>query len=103
MVAPLIRDLGAALAMHPEPETVRMVLNAQAGKAGLPMGGRDLHIGDMSRGILPAAAPLSNPSWINRAMIDALTRRNARHPTCCGCTRRTAASPQSGQTTSGSA
>ena len=59
IVAPLIRDLGAALAMHPGPETVRMVLNAQIGKSGPPMNGKDLHIGDMSRGILPATAPLS--------------------------------------------
>jgi 2-oxoisovalerate dehydrogenase E1 component len=59
VVAPLIRDLGAALAMHPEPETVHMVLSAQAGKAGPPMDGRDFHIGDLDRGILPASAPLS--------------------------------------------
>ena len=59
VVAPLIRDLGAALAMHPGPETVRMVLNAQMGKSGPPMDGKDLHIGDMARGILPATAPLS--------------------------------------------
>ncbi len=59
VVAPVIRDLGAALAMHPEPETVRMVLNAQMAKAGPPMEGKDLHVGDFSRGILPATAPLS--------------------------------------------
>ncbi|MEE8523034.1 MAG: thiamine pyrophosphate-dependent enzyme, partial [Thermoanaerobaculia bacterium] len=59
VVAPLIRDLGAALAMNPEPEGVRQVLNAQMGKAGPPMEGRDFHIGDLSRGILPPAAPLS--------------------------------------------
>jgi 2-oxoisovalerate dehydrogenase E1 component len=59
VVAPLIRDAGAALAMHPEPETVRMILSAQAGKAGPPMDGRDFHIGDLQRGILPASAPLS--------------------------------------------
>ena len=59
VVAPLIRDLGAALAMHPEPETVHQVLSAQSGKAGPPMDGRDFHIGDLSRGILPPAAPLS--------------------------------------------
>ncbi|NNE07420.1 MAG: hypothetical protein HKN20_02535, partial [Gemmatimonadetes bacterium] len=59
VVAPLIRDLGAALAMDASPETVRMVLSAQMAKAGPPMDGRDLHIGDLSRGILPAAAPLS--------------------------------------------
>jgi 2-oxoisovalerate dehydrogenase E1 component len=58
VVAPMIRDLGAALAMRPDDETVRMVLSAQAGKAGPPMEGKDFHIGDLSWGILPAAAPL---------------------------------------------
>jgi len=59
VVAPMIRDAGAALAMHPEAATVRMILNAQMAKAGPPMNGKDLHIGDFSRGILPTAAPLS--------------------------------------------
>ena len=59
VVGPIIRDLGAALAMRPDPATVRMVLNAQMGKQGLPMNGKDLHIGDFEWGILPAAAPLS--------------------------------------------
>ena len=59
VVAPLIRDLGVALAMRPEPETVRMVLSAQMAKAGPPMGGKDLHFGDFGSGILPAAAPLA--------------------------------------------
>jgi 2-oxoisovalerate dehydrogenase E1 component len=59
VVAPLIRDVGAALCMKPDVEGVRMVLNAQVGKAGPPMDGRDLHIGDLSWGIVPASAPLS--------------------------------------------
>jgi 2-oxoisovalerate dehydrogenase E1 component len=59
VVAPIIRDVGAALAMRPAPETIRMVLNGQMGKAGPPMDGRDLHIGDWDWGVLPAAAPLS--------------------------------------------
>jgi 2-oxoisovalerate dehydrogenase E1 component len=59
VIAPIIRDLGAALCMKPDGETVRMVLNAQMGKAGPPMEGRDLHVGDFSAGIVPAAAPLS--------------------------------------------
>ncbi|HVQ13679.1 MAG TPA: thiamine pyrophosphate-dependent enzyme, partial [Vicinamibacterales bacterium] len=59
IVGPIIRDLGIALAMRPEPATVRMVLNAQMAKAGPPMDGRDLHIGDWEWGILPATAPLS--------------------------------------------
>jgi 2-oxoisovalerate dehydrogenase E1 component len=59
VVAPIIRDLGAALAMRHTPESVRMVLGAQMGKAGPPMDGRDLHIGNWDWGVLPAAAPLS--------------------------------------------
>lgn len=59
VVAPLIRDLGIALAMRPDREAVRMVLSAQMAKAGAPMDGRDLHVGDFPWGVLPAAAPLS--------------------------------------------
>ena len=36
-----------------------MVLSAQMAKAGPPMNGKDLHVGDFARGILPAAAPLA--------------------------------------------
>jgi 2-oxoisovalerate dehydrogenase E1 component len=36
-----------------------MILSAQMGKAGPPMNGRDLHVGDFANGILPAAAPLA--------------------------------------------
>lgn len=59
VVAPLIRDLGAALAMRLSRESVRMVLRAQMGKGGPPMDGRDLHIGDWEYGVLPASAPLT--------------------------------------------
>ena len=59
VIGPIIRDVGAALAMRNDPATVRMVLNAQMGKAGPPMDGRDLHIGDFEWGIVPATAPLS--------------------------------------------
>jgi 2-oxoisovalerate dehydrogenase E1 component len=59
IVAPLIRDLGAALAMRPTAESVRMALSAQMGKAGPPMAGKDFHIGDLDHGVLPACAPLS--------------------------------------------
>jgi 2-oxoisovalerate dehydrogenase E1 component len=62
VISPMIRDLGAALAMHNAPETVRMVLSAQMAKAGPPMNGRDLHIGDWAHGILPAMAPLGSPA-----------------------------------------
>ena len=59
VVAPIIRDVGAALAMKADRDTVRMILSAQMGKAGPPMNGRDLHVGDFANGILPAAAPLA--------------------------------------------
>ena len=45
--------------MRPTAETVRMALSAQIGKAGPPMHGKDLHVGDMTCGVLPAAAPLA--------------------------------------------
>ena len=62
VVSPMIRDLGAALCMNNSAETVRSVLSAQMGKAGPPMNGRDLHIGDWEHGVLPAMAPLGSPA-----------------------------------------
>jgi 2-oxoisovalerate dehydrogenase E1 component len=62
VVSPMIRDLGVVLAMHNDRSTVRMVLSAQMGKAGPPMDGKDLHVGDWDRGILPAMAPLGSPA-----------------------------------------
>ena len=56
VVGPLIRDLGVALMWTGD---VVNVLTAQAGKTGGPMDGRDLHIGDLSKGVLPATAPLA--------------------------------------------
>src|SRR5205823_13514050 len=62
VISPMIRDLGAVIAMHNDPSTIRMVLSAQMGKAGPPMNGKDLHVGDWARGILPAMAPLGSPA-----------------------------------------
>lgn len=62
VVSPMIRDLGAVLGMNNSPDTVRMVLSAQMGKAGPPMNGRDLHVGDWDHGVLPAMAPLGSPA-----------------------------------------
>jgi 2-oxoisovalerate dehydrogenase E1 component len=59
VLAPLIRDLGVVLAMNASPSAIRMVLSAQMGKAGPPLNGKDLHVGDFASGILPAAAPLT--------------------------------------------
>ena len=60
VVAPMIRDLGVTLAMRSDADMVRLVLSAQMGKAGPPMNGRDLHVGDFDSGILPATAPLGD-------------------------------------------
>ncbi len=77
VIGPIIRDVGAALAMRHEPATVRMVLNAQMGKAGPPMDGRDLHIGDFEWGIVPATAPLSVSSLTVAGMALAFKRARA--------------------------
>jgi 2-oxoisovalerate dehydrogenase E1 component len=72
--APVIRDLGATLAMRPGTETIRMALSAQMGKAGPPMDGKDLHVGDMNYGILPAAAPLGVGTLTMAGMAMAFAR-----------------------------
>jgi len=46
VVAPVIRDLGVMLAMRCGPETVRMALGAQMGKAGTSFEGKDLRVLD---------------------------------------------------------
>ncbi len=74
VIAPVIRDLGATLAMRPQPETVRMVLNAQMGKVGAPLDGKDLHIGDFGWGILPPAAPLTTATLTMAGMAMAFWR-----------------------------
>ena len=62
VVAPMIRDIGLAMAMGQTPTDL---FSAQMGKADSYMdgghagaGGRDLHIGDMRLGVLPPTAPL---------------------------------------------
>jgi 2-oxoisovalerate dehydrogenase E1 component len=77
VIGPIIRDVGAALAMRNDPATIRMVLNAQMGKAGPPMDGRDLHIGDFAWGIVPATAPLSVSSLTVAGMALAFSLTNA--------------------------
>jgi hypothetical protein len=74
VVAPVIRDLGVALAMRPEPAAVRMALSAQMAKAGPPLDGKDLHIGDFSWGVLPPAAPLAISSLTVAGMAMAFKR-----------------------------
>ncbi|MCU1381686.1 MAG: hypothetical protein JWL71_383 [Acidobacteria bacterium] len=77
VIGPVIRDLGASLAMCPEPGTVRMVLNAQMGKAGPPLEGKDLHIGDFANGILPPAAPLTTATLTIAGMAMAFWREGS--------------------------
>jgi 2-oxoisovalerate dehydrogenase E1 component len=62
VISPMIRDLGAVLGMRNDAESVRMVMSAQMAKAGPPMNGKDLHVGDWAHGILPAMAPLGSPA-----------------------------------------
>ena len=77
VVAPVIRDLGVALAMHPDGEAVRAVLNAQMGKAGEPMDGKDLHIGDFGWGVLPPSAPLAIATLTIAGMAMAFAREGS--------------------------
>ncbi len=62
VVAPMIRDVGLAMAMG---QTPLEIFAAQMGKSGSMMdggqegaGGRDLHIGNWPAGVLPPTAPL---------------------------------------------
>src|SRR3954462_3352054 len=74
VIGPVIRDLGITLAMRPQRDTVKMVLNAQMGKAGAPLEGKDLHIGDFGWGILPPAAPLTTATLTIAGMAMAFWR-----------------------------
>lgn len=78
VISPMIRDLGAVIAMHNDPSTIRMVLSAQMGKAGPPMNGKDLHVGNWERGILPAMAPLGSPGLTIAGVAMAFKLRNER-------------------------
>jgi 2-oxoisovalerate dehydrogenase E1 component len=77
VVAPLIRDLGVAIAMQPDGEAVRRVLSAQMAKAGPPMHGKDLHIGDLASGVLPASAPLAISTLTAAGMAMAFAREGS--------------------------
>jgi 2-oxoisovalerate dehydrogenase E1 component len=55
-IGPMIRDMGALLMFMPDPLHPLLV---QYGKAGTPVGGRDIHTGDFAQGVLPPAAPLA--------------------------------------------
>ena len=55
-----------------------MVLNAQMGKAGPPMDGKDLHVGDFDWGILPPVAPLAIADADDRRHGDGVLRAKDR-------------------------
>lgn len=57
VIAPLIRDLGLVLAFTNH--DVISAINAQVAKEGLPLHGKDLHMGALQQGVLPPAAPLA--------------------------------------------
>jgi len=75
VIAPLIRDAGAVIGMRPDAATVRMILNGQMGKAGAPMDGRDLHVGDFGGGVIPASAPLAISTMTAAGMAMAFSLR----------------------------
>ncbi len=77
VIAPMIRDLGITLAMWHDDDAVAMILRAQIGKAGPPLHGKDLHTGDFTWGVLPAAAPLAIGSLTMAGMAMAFRRQNA--------------------------
>lgn len=54
-VTPMIRDLGIALCMGQKPFDV---MATQMGKEAIPTYGKDFHIGDFNKGILPPSAPI---------------------------------------------
>jgi 2-oxoisovalerate dehydrogenase E1 component len=77
VVAPMIRDLGVAMAMRCDASTVRMALNSQMGKSGPPHDGKDLGIGDFEWGIFPPAAPLTISTLTVAGMALAFQRERA--------------------------
>jgi 2-oxoisovalerate dehydrogenase E1 component len=56
IACPLIRGLPVTLMVTDDPLSVAL---SQCGKKGTVFDGRDLHVGDLSKGLLPPAAPLA--------------------------------------------
>jgi 2-oxoisovalerate dehydrogenase E1 component len=77
VIAPMIRDLGAALAMRGDGPAVRAALNAQVAKAGAPLDGKDLNLGDLSWGVFPPAAPLTISTLSATGLAMAFSREGA--------------------------
>ena len=90
LVAPMIRDVGLALAMG---DTPIGVMSANLGKVGSNQnggwedaGGRDLHIGAWNVGVLPPTAPLPIASVTMTGLAFAAWRKNLErfHVACIG-------------------
>ncbi len=77
VMAPVIRDVGAGLAMCHDADAVRNVMTAQMGKDGPPMFGKDLHTGNFAWGVLPATAPLAVGSLSMAGMAIAFLREGS--------------------------
>ena len=93
IIAPMIRDTGLALAMGQTPSEI---FAAQMGKSESYMdggisgaGGRDLHIGNWEKGILPPTAPLpiASATTTGIALASARLKKNRFHlaPVGEGC------------------
>ena len=75
VIAPLIRDLGVgARDVSGTRRWCACVLSAQMAKAGPPMDGKDLHVGDFAWGVLPPAAPLAIGTLTMAGMAMAFAR-----------------------------
>ncbi len=81
ILSPLIRDLPALLMFKPDPLHAILV---QYGKAGTPMDGRDLHVGDLDWGVLPPAAPLGIATQTIVGIAHALRQRGEER-VCLAC------------------
>ena len=82
VIAPMIRDVGLALSMG---QTPLEIFAAQVGKSGSYMdgghpgaGGRDLHIGEWNKRVLPPTAPLPIASATLTGVALAASRLDAR-------------------------
>ncbi len=60
-ISPMIRDLALFLLWTDDP--LHVVL-AQVGKKGTAVDGRDLHLGDLARGVVPPMAPLAGGTQV---------------------------------------
>ena len=73
-IAPIIRDLAALLMFLPDPAEP---LRIQFGKRGSSVDGRDLHTGDLDRGVVHSAAPLAVASQTLLGIAFALKQRQS--------------------------